>query len=868
MRRGIREQRAAAATSRGGGHSRGESYSAEALRISTQSFVEGGYSTSRSPRPPATSMRESAELSFGGFLSPDDAVELDRRIEATAGPIGKVKLIEFSSLVGRTNTEYENDAPRWGINEKSLGASRLHIPGERTVVERWHDHATAFKTILPQTSGRDLFGIGIGSRRVHKEFSERHPTVVAEAMTTVEASAASGSFEWDSGFGKSLDFDGTGEDESGTAGRHGRLSSFSGESVVVVRVYHEGKDSASSGGISLEDRNDCQCLGEAIVPLSDLVGSNGGVQGGDQPVVEKWIDLVKAPSQDPSSSSRTRHSASSSSARLDGGKNGDTPTPDEAACQVLVRLQLALPLPTWHTRRMLQQRIVERRALRDRRRALRMERRQQRQSVVEQERRRSMSPTAMRSEADHQRDGGLGTAAGSDASHPQPFTPRRDYAHSSPTHREERIGSELSHTGVDTPVRLFGEGVLPFESSTPDQDSVSNLAAATTLSSSRASSAAAAQATRKGKLVGRGGAYSLGTGYYGRFLKIRSSTKYVQNGLDNIARTFERVKNLLNWAHPSKTHAVLVVMLALSVLFLIIPTRYIVLVTGIYLFTEKFRRQGTIVARSWHFINTIPSDEQLDGLFEDERSRFQERLQRGMDLKKAKRRLSKTAGSQGSDLVSKPSAELDLKGAKVDLHANWEGYMQTYGRSRIGKTIKKRNTRYFALQSHGVLQWWLRRELAEAGQKPRGELFLSPADARSVAGDRGVSMVLPVDRNNEWELELRGFRDRALTVRLVIVLIARSSNDREGWLHAIQQVIEQMEIQSELKTVEAMQEQAEREAERQMQKHLERQRARRLKNSSKMRMRNKNNTTTVMKEREGWGGGGGGGGGGQERKSR
>ena len=56
-------------------------------------------------------------------------------------------------------------------------------------------------------------------------------------------------------------------------------------------------------------------------------------------------------------------------------------------------------------------------------------------------------------------------------------------------------------------------------------------------------------------------------------------------------------------------------------------------------------------------------------------------------------------------------------------------------------------------------------------------------------------MVLPIDRNNEWELELRGFRDRELTVRLVIVLIARSNNDREGWLQ-LQQVIEQMEIRA------------------------------------------------------------------------
>jgi len=113
--------------------------------------------------------------------------------------------------------------------------------------------------------------------------------------------------------------------------------------------------------------------------------------------------------------------------------------------------------------------------------------------------------------------------------------------------------------------------------------------------------------------------------------------------------------------------------------------------------------------------------------------------------------------------------------------------MQTYGRSRIGRTIHKRNTRYFALQSHGVLQWWLRRELAESGQKPRGELFFSST------GGTGGSLVLPIDRNNEWELELRGFKDRGLKTRLVIVLIARSSPDREGWLHAIQQVMESME---------------------------------------------------------------------------
>jgi hypothetical protein len=274
------------------------------------------------------------------------------------------------------------------------------------------------------------------------------------------------------------------------------------------------------------------------------------------------------------------------------------------------------------------------------------------------------------------------------------------------------------------------------------------------------------------------------TGYYGKFLKIRRSTRYVQNMMDNICRTFERIKNLLSWSQPQKTRAVLYVLLFLVALFSIVPTRHIVLIVGLYMFTENFRKQGTYVARTWHFINTVPSDVQVDDIYEEERSQFQERLNRGVRMTTSNSQHKDQEG-RGTHLVD----SLDVKGAKVDLHAVWEGYMQTYGRSRIGRTIQKKNTRYFALQSHGVLQWWLRRELAESGQKPRGELFFSTNRESSGSG----SIVLPIDRNNEWELELRGFRDRDFKTRLVIVLIARSSPDREGWLNAVQQVMESME---------------------------------------------------------------------------
>ena len=50
--------------------------------------------------------------------------------------------------IGRTNTEYLTLNPKWGMNEKAAGRSRLHIPGKSTIVEKWADHDTAFVTFL------------------------------------------------------------------------------------------------------------------------------------------------------------------------------------------------------------------------------------------------------------------------------------------------------------------------------------------------------------------------------------------------------------------------------------------------------------------------------------------------------------------------------------------------------------------------------------------------------------------------------------------------------------------------------------------------------------------------------------------------
>ena len=129
-----------------------------------------------------------------------------------------------------------------------------------------------------------------------------------------------------------------------------------------------------------------------------------------------------------------------------------------------------------------------------------------------------------------------------------------------------------------------------------------------------------------------------------------------------------------------------------------------------------------------------------------------------------------------------------------------EGYIKTYARSFLGEKMHKKNRRYFALQScgvlqGGVLQYWLDKKKKESGRKPRKEMFLPFTGGGRDDGtaDNGTK-ILPVDRNYKGlELELRGFRDCALKNRMEIVLIAESREDRVGWFDAIQQVIKKEE---------------------------------------------------------------------------
>ena len=755
---------------------------------------------------------------ISGPIVNSDNVTGDTLVDAQRN--GKIR---SSVLVGRTNTEYSTRSPRWGTNEKSLGSNRMHLPGQRTVVERWHDHATAFKALLPHMPEYGMYGIGIGRKKIEKNSNPQQLVVesdvaeeIAEAMlTAVDPKLhSSGSFKWEKQEGKAKNRTNKSmKKRINSKKSNNLLSNYRNESVVVVRVFHEHSEASSNTMDYADYHEQCECLGEAVVPLSSLVGSDGGAKGGDQPIFERWLTLQDS-NREPRSittdnnttnttninttttttttnNTNTTNSTTTTNTTNTNNTNNTNNTTNTTrtnqsdsrmnmqannnthAHQVLVRLQLALPLSTWSTRKAMSERETVRKKMKEERREAKKRRREKRRSSLQ-----SISRDSTFSIDSNVSIFGSPVLSGENIEentkeHNRSLSPLSPFLGPS--------NSYQPNVSIDETMNAFSN--LPSPSTPTRRTSATKAGGSGSISNNNSSNSSNSNSNSSPSTSTL--RTSEWTGYYGKFLKIRRSTRYVQNMIDNVCRTFERIKNLLSWSQPEKTRVVLYVLLCMAFLFLIIPTRHIVLTVGLYLFTERFRKQGTYVKKTWHFINTVPSDVQVDSIYEEERSQFQKRLNRGVEWvggSSTSKKNKDSGKSRHQSLVA-----LDVKGAKVSLNAVWEGYMQTYGRSRIGRGLQKRNTRYWALQSYGVLQWWLRRELAESGQKPRGELFFS-----SVGGSGG-SMVLPIDRNNEWELELRGFRDRDLTTRLVIVLIARSSPDREGWLHAIQQVMESME---------------------------------------------------------------------------
>jgi len=84
-----------------------------------------------------------------------------------------------------------------------------------------------------------------------------------------------------------------------------------------------------------------------------------------------------------------------------------------------------------------------------------------------------------------------------------------------------------------------------------------------------------------------------------------------QNFLYGWNNTLEQFKNLWNWSHPRKTAALMFLTCFLFVLFLVVPSRFIILFVGIFLFTERFRPLGVMIIKLNHLMALTPTNDDL-----------------------------------------------------------------------------------------------------------------------------------------------------------------------------------------------------------------------------------------------------------------
>ncbi|CAF93104.1 unnamed protein product, partial [Tetraodon nigroviridis] len=68
----------------------------------------------------------------------------------------------------------------------------------------------------------------------------------------------------------------------------------------------------------------------------------------------------------------------------------------------------------------------------------------------------------------------------------------------------------------------------------------------------------------------------------------------VQNVLEELANTGERIKNMFNWSVPFLSCLACLVLFVATLLLYFVPLRYLVLIWGVNKFTKKLRNPYTI----------------------------------------------------------------------------------------------------------------------------------------------------------------------------------------------------------------------------------------------------------------------------------
>ncbi|XP_053154643.1 multiple C2 and transmembrane domain-containing protein 1 isoform X4 [Hemicordylus capensis] len=101
-------------------------------------------------------------------------------------------------------------------------------------------------------------------------------------------------------------------------------------------------------------------------------------------------------------------------------------------------------------------------------------------------------------------------------------------------------------------------------------------------------------------------------GFMNKLYAIQEVCVSVQNVLDEVASSGERIKNTFNWTVPFLSWLAIVALCVFTAILYFIPLRYIVLVWGINKFTKKLRSPYAIDNNELlDFLSRVPSDVQM-----------------------------------------------------------------------------------------------------------------------------------------------------------------------------------------------------------------------------------------------------------------
>ena len=116
-------------------------------------------------------------------------------------------------------------------------------------------------------------------------------------------------------------------------------------------------------------------------------------------------------------------------------------------------------------------------------------------------------------------------------------------------------------------------------------------------------------------------------GIVGRVKKVRDIAMSIQDGLENIANFFERVRHILLWTHPMKTAVVLAYISCGVVTCYFVPFRYLLIMKILKDFWKGFLHRPktrSFYNRINNLLNTIPTAKEMAAVYANERNALQE----------------------------------------------------------------------------------------------------------------------------------------------------------------------------------------------------------------------------------------------------